>query len=90
MNILELQKSLQERGKISFHAKVSPGADKTEWQESLADGTLRLKVKAAPERGQANAEVVSFIASVFGVNKKMVAITAGGGSRLKRIKVKKA
>lgn len=90
MDILDLQQKLQEKGKISFHVKVSPGADKTEWQPSLADGTLRLKVKAAPERGQANAETITFIASVFGVNKKLVEITAGGGARLKRIKVKKA
>jgi len=90
MDISTWQKKLQEKGKISFHVKVSPGANKTEWQDSLADGTWRLKVKAAPERGQANAEVVAFIASVFMVNKKSVEITAGGGARLKRIKVKKS
>ncbi len=88
MDIAELQANLRERGKISFHIKVSPGADQTAWQESLADGTRRLKVKAAPERGQANAEVINFIATAFGVSRKLVEITAGGGARLKRIKVK--
>ena len=90
MDIVDLQARLGERGKITFQVKVSPGADKTEWQESLADVTLRLKVKGAPERGQANAELIAFVAGVFRVNKKLVEITAGGGSRLKRIKVKKS
>ena len=90
MDIADLQAKLNEKGKISFPVKVSPGADKTEWQEPLADGTLRLKVKAAPERGQANAELVAFLAGIFRVNKKVVEITAGGGARLKRIKVKKS
>jgi uncharacterized protein YggU (UPF0235/DUF167 family) len=90
MDISELRQSLQERGKISFHVKVSPGADKTEWQAPLSDGSLRLKIKSAPERGQANAEFVEFIAASFGVSKKLVAITAGGGARLKRVKVKKS
>lgn len=89
MDLRALQEHLVDKGKISFHVKVSPGADKTEWQEPLTDGTLRLKVKAAPERGQANAAVIVFIAAAFSVNKKSVEITAGGGGRLKRIKIVK-
>ncbi|MDD2681202.1 MAG: DUF167 domain-containing protein [Patescibacteria group bacterium] len=88
MSIEDIKNSLQDKGKCSFHVKVSPGSDITEWQESLADGTLKLKVKSAPERGQANDEVVSFVATTLGIKKKLVAITAGGGSRLKRIKAK--
>lgn len=88
MNIEDIKQNLIQKGKVSFHVKVSPGADKTEWQDSLADGTLRLKVKSAPERGKANAEVVEYIAVCLGVSKKSVEITAGGGGRLKRIKAK--
>lgn len=90
MNIQEIKDIIQDKGKFSFHVKVSPGADKTEWQAPLSDGTLKLKVKGAPERGKANEDVISFIASELGLNKKLVEITAGGGARLKRIKVKKA
>jgi uncharacterized protein YggU (UPF0235/DUF167 family) len=88
MSIEDIKNQLEDKGKCSFHVKVSPGSDKTEWKESLADGTLKLKVKSAPERGQANAEVVSFVATTLGLKKKLVAITAGGGARLKRIKAK--
>jgi len=89
MNIEEIKENMKEKGKVSFHVKVSPGADKTEWQEPLSDGTLRLKVKAAPEKGKANAEFVEFVAATLGVSKKYVEITAGGGARLKRVKVKR-
>ncbi|MGE5425773.1 MAG: DUF167 domain-containing protein [Bacillota bacterium] len=89
MNIEEIKRALASKGKASFHVKVSPGADRTEWQEPLADGTLRLKVKSAPERGKANEEVVSFIASELGIRKKELEITAGGGARLKRLKARK-
>lgn len=89
MNLDQIKDSLRVKGKVSFHVKVSPGADKTEWQDSLSDGTLRLKVKAAPEKGKANAEVEEFIAKELGLSKKLVEITAGGGGRLKRIKAKR-
>lgn len=89
MEVKNIQDKLMNNGKVVFHVKVSPGSDKTEWQSALADGTLKLKVKEAPERGKANESVIEFIASTFKVNKKGVSIIAGGGARLKRIKIKK-
>lgn len=85
----DIVKKFKKDNKVVFHVKVSPGSNKTEWQESLADGTLKLKVKEAPERGKANQAVIDFIADFFSVNKKMVSIIAGGGARIKRIKIKK-
>lgn len=90
MELEDLKKKISQTGKAVFHVKVSPGADKTEWQESLADGTLKLKVKEAPERGKANQSVINFIASFFRVSRKSVSIIAGGGARLKRIKIKRS
>lgn len=89
MDLELLRNKIITDGKAVFHVKVSPGADKTEWQESLSDGTLRLKVKESPERGEANQSVINFIASFFQISRKSISIIAGGGARLKRIKVKK-
>lgn len=89
MDLEELKNKIIKDGKAVFHVKVSPGADKTEWQESLVDGTFKLKVKEAPERGKANQSVIDFIANFFQVKRKAVSIIAGGGARLKRIKIKK-
>lgn len=89
MDLVELGNKIKQNGKAVFHVKVSPGANKTEWQESLADGTLRLKVKEAPERGKANQSVINFIAAFFNVKRQAVSIIAGGGARLKRVKIRK-
>jgi len=90
MDFSELLAKIEEKGKATFCVKVSPGADKTEWQETLSDGTRKLKVKSAPERGRANNEVVEFIASSLKLPKKRVEIIKGGGARVKWIKIKKA
>lgn len=89
MGIADIKEKLNKQGKAVFHIKVSPGSNVTEWQESLGDGTLKMKVKEAPERGKANEAVVNFVAETFLVSKKAVSIIAGGGARLKRIKIKK-
>jgi uncharacterized protein YggU (UPF0235/DUF167 family) len=89
MGIADIKEKLNKQGKAVFHVKVSPGSNVTEWQESLSDGTLKMKVKEAPERGKANEAVVNFVAETFLVGKKAVSIIAGGGARLKRIKIKK-
>lgn len=89
MGIDEIKEKIVKAGKAVFHVKVSPGSNMTEWQDSLTDGTLKLKVKEAPERGKANEAVINFIASELKVKRKAVSIIAGGGARLKRIKIKK-
>lgn len=89
MGIADIKEKLNKQGKAVFHVKVSPGSNMTEWQESLSDGTLKMKVKEAPERGKANEAVINFVAETFLVSKKAVSIIAGGGARLKRIKIKK-
>lgn len=90
MDFSVIQAKIKEKGKTTFKVKVSPGANKTEWQESLSDGTYKLKVKSAPERGRANNEVIEFIATSLSVAKKRVEIIHGGGARVKWIKIKKA
>jgi uncharacterized protein YggU (UPF0235/DUF167 family) len=90
MNIEGIKEKLNKQGKIVFHVKVSPGSNITEWQDSLEDGTLKMKVKEAPERGRANEAVVNFVATTFSVSRKSVSIIAGGGARLKRIKINKS
>lgn len=84
----ELKQKLQKNKKISFLIKVSPGADKSEWKEALADGILRLKIKEAPAKGKANEAVLVFLAAEFGVKKKGVNIRSGVGARIKRIQIR--
>lgn len=53
-----------------------------------ADGTLSVKVHAAPEKGKANQEVLGLLAETFGVAKQCVTIIKGQTGRKKIIQIK--
>lgn len=69
-----------------FKVKVVPASSKTVLVGVL-DGMLKLRVTAVPEKGKANKSIIDFLAKKLGVNKKMVTITAGTSSPVKRIRV---
>ena len=56
---------------------------------TLADGrsVLRARVRAAPEKGKANAALEALLAKALGVPKSAVSVIAGGTSRLKSVQV---
>jgi hypothetical protein len=76
-------------GKASFttlSVKVVPRASRDEvvgWN----GGVLRLRVRAPPQDGRANAAVVALLAAALGVRKSAVAISTGHASALKRVAV---
>ena len=51
------------------------------------DGTLLVRLNAAPADGGANAELIEVIAAAIGVPKRAVSITAGEKSRHKSVHV---
>jgi len=51
------------------------------------DGSVRVRVRAAPAGGQANRAVVQVLADSFGVPKSRVSITGGLGARAKVVRV---
>lgn len=67
--------------------KVVPRADKTEFAGKMADGTLKIKLKAPPVDGEANEELVRFLAEEFGVKKEGVKIIGGKTARKKMIEI---
>ena len=54
---------------------------------NLPDGTWKVKVAAAPEKGKANRALIEFLAEHLGVAKSRIRITSGETSQLKRIRV---
>jgi len=48
---------------------------------------LRLRVKAVPDKGKANAAVVALLAKALGVAKSAISVTSGETSRLKTLAV---
>lgn len=67
--------------------KVIPKSSKTELVGYLPDGTWKVKVAAAPEKGKANRELCEFLAGHFGVSKSRIEIMSGETAHLKRIRV---
>jgi uncharacterized protein YggU (UPF0235/DUF167 family) len=61
--------------------RVTPGADRTRVTGRLADGRLQVRVAAAPEKGEANAELVQFLARALGLPRVAVRVARGRTSR---------
>lgn len=66
--------------------RVSPGARRSEVVGRLGDA-WKLRVRAAPERGQANDEVVELLARTLRVAPRDVRIVSGHGSRDKVVEL---
>jgi uncharacterized protein (TIGR00251 family) len=72
---------------MTIRVKVTPKSGRDEITGKLDDGTWKVKVTAAPERGKANASVCELIAQHFGIPKSRVRVVSGKTSPLKQIEV---
>jgi uncharacterized protein (TIGR00251 family) len=72
---------------MDIRVKVIPKSSRTELAGTLADGTWKVKVAAAPEKGKANRALCEFLAEHFGVAQNRVTIMSGATSHLKRIRI---
>ncbi|MEA9357830.1 DUF167 domain-containing protein [Bacteriovorax sp. PP10] len=65
---------------------VQPGASKNEFVGLYGvPPRLKLKIKAQPQDGEANAEVITFLAKSLGISKSKVEIFRGHTSRQKDV-----
>lgn len=69
------------------NVRVQPRASRSEIVSEEPDGSLRLRVTAAPADGEANKAVISLMARRFGVPKSSIAIVAGAASRNKVVEI---
>ncbi|MDR6873525.1 uncharacterized protein (TIGR00251 family) [Bosea sp. BE125] len=63
------------------------GRDGLDGIETLADGreVLKVRVRAAPSDGQANAALVALLAKLMGLPRSRVMLVAGASARLKSV-----
>lgn len=66
---------------------VQPRASRSEIV-GIHDGSLRLRVAAAPVDGAANAEVIGMLAKALGVSKSQIGIVSGQTGRRKRVLIR--
>lgn len=83
----DLQKSLLEKGSVSFFVRARPGASRTAMKAILDDGTLKIDIAAVPEEGKANAALRKFLAEEFQVSVSQVEILSGDTGRKKLVRI---
>ncbi len=67
--------------------RVQPRAGRTAFAEPFGDA-LKVKIKAPPVDGRANAELLRFVADSFGVSRSAVTLISGQQSRTKQLRVR--
>lgn len=72
---------------MDITVRVIPKSSKTELVGKLADGSLKVRLAAPPEKGKANEELRQFLAGHFGVAPSRVQIVSGATARVKRVRI---
>jgi uncharacterized protein len=76
---------------IVLAVRLTPkgGRDAIDGIDRLADGSvvLKVRVRAAPSEGEANAALTRLLAKAVGVPPRDVNLVAGAGSRIKRLAI---
>lgn len=72
-------------GRIRFRVRVQPAAPRDELLGWNTAGELRIKVAAPPREGEANKELVRFLAKRFSLPRREIIVESGEKSRLKTI-----
>ena len=85
VDLAALKAELARTGRIKLHIKVTPKSSHNELVGFLEDGSLKIKITAAPEKGKANGEICAFLAREFGVGKRAVEIVRGETSPVKQV-----
>lgn len=74
----------ESKGAVLLAVQARPGA-RSEGLAGLHAGRLRVRVRAAPEGGQANAALGAVVARAFGLAKSAVSVASGASSRSKEL-----
>ncbi len=72
---------------MTLRVKVIPRSAKTEIAGAMADGTLKVKIAAPPEKGKANEALCAFLAAHYGVPRASVTIVSGHSAALKLVRI---
>jgi hypothetical protein len=76
---------------VTLFLRVTPnaGVDRIEGSERRDDGTivLRLRVKAVPDKGKANAAVIGVLSKALDVPKSAITLVSGDTARLKTLRL---
>jgi uncharacterized protein (TIGR00251 family) len=72
---------------MTLRVKVIPRSSKSEIVGEMEDGTLKVKVAAPPEKGQANEKLCAVLAKHYGVPKSTVSVVSGHSTARKLVRI---
>jgi hypothetical protein len=72
---------------MTVRVKVIPRSPRTEFAGQMADGTLKIRLAAVPEKGRANDALCAFLAAHYGVPRSQVAVLSGHTAALKLVRI---
>jgi len=72
---------------VALAVRVTPRASQNKITEILEDGTIKVRIAAAPTDNEANEKLVKFLAEVLGIAPSRLDIVAGMTGRDKLIAV---
>lgn len=73
--------------KAYFKVKITPKQPKNEFFSVMDDGTLKLRIKAVPEKWKANKEIIWFLSDELNINKNNIEIISGASDSVKIIRI---
>ncbi|MDD2916861.1 MAG: DUF167 domain-containing protein [Candidatus Gracilibacteria bacterium] len=79
--------TLNPIGKTHLRIKVTTKQPKTEYLSTLDDGTIKIRLKAVPEKGRANDELIRFLAEELGVRKDAIEVVSGATDTVKLVRI---
>lgn len=81
----------QSGDRLLVFLRVTPnaGADSIDGPEARDDGStvLRLRVRAVPDKGKANAATLALLAKALGIPKSTLTLVSGDTARLKTVAI---
>jgi len=78
---------LNPTGKTHLRIKVTTKQPKTEYINTLDDGTIKIRLKAVPEKGKANEELIRFLAKELWVKKDTIEVISGATDTVKLVRI---
>jgi uncharacterized protein (TIGR00251 family) len=84
---MELRRKLTREGGLVLDIKAVPRSRTAEVSDVMANGVLKVKVTAAPEKGRANEEICALLADYLGVPKRNVEVIHGHTTPQKRVRI---
>jgi len=75
---------------MTRRVKVIPRSAKSQIAGEMADGTLKVKIAAPPEKGKANEALCAFLAKHYGVPRSAVTILSGHSAARKLVRIQGA